>query len=252
MQYPSMSSRVNRLRVLLVLAGCLLLVQGLRMTPVGHAMELRLRGKKTVADRLHQYGASADGRWAPRFRAAEIPYPPARITLLAIKDERILQVYAANRTSAWRHVATFPVRGMSGTLGPKLREGDNQVPEGIYQIEALNPNSLYHLSLRVNYPNASDRRHAASDGRTNLGGDIMIHGKTSSIGCLAMGDEVAEDLFVLVARMDRAQATVLLAPTDLRHQPIPRYEAMPPWLADLYEDLKTKLDELPPPTSTTS
>ena len=80
----------------------------------------------------------------------------------------------------------------------------------------------------------------------------MIHGKTASIGCLAMGDEVAEDLFVLVARMGQAQATVLIAPTDLRHQPIPRYEMMPPWLADLYEDLKTKLDELPPPTSTTS
>lgn len=215
------------------------------MTNVGHAMELRLRGKKTVADRLHQYGTIADSRWEPRFMAAAIQYPPSGVTLVAIKDERILQVYAASSTSAWRHVATFPIRGMSGTLGPKLREGDNQVPEGVYQIESLNPNSLYHLSLRLNYPNDADRRHAATDGRTNLGGDIMIHGKSASIGCLAMGDEVAEDLFVLVARMGREHTTVLLAPTDLRHKPIPRYESMPTWIADLYEGLKIKLDELP-------
>ena len=58
----------------------------------------------------------------------------------------------------------------SGTLGPKLREGDGQIPEGIYGIGYLNPNSSYYLSLKVTYPNASDRARAKKDGRTNLGG----------------------------------------------------------------------------------
>ena len=77
---------------------------------------------------------------------------------------------------------------MSGRLGPKLKEGDRQVPEGLYRVESLNPNSRYHLSLRVNYPNEQDKSYGRLDGRNNLGTDIMIHGKDCSIGCLAMGD----------------------------------------------------------------
>ena len=69
----------------------------------------------------------------------------------------------------------YPILAASGVLGPKLREGDKQVPEGIYGAEALNPNSKFHLSIRLNYPNTFDRRMAQSDGRTQLGGDIMIH-----------------------------------------------------------------------------
>lgn len=87
----------------------------------------------------------------------------------------------------------------SGGPGPKLREGDLQVPEGVYRLTAFNPNSSYHLSLRVDYPNAEDRAAedravARSDRRTSLGGDIFIHGKAVSIGCLAIGDPGIEEL----------------------------------------------------------
>jgi murein L,D-transpeptidase YafK len=70
----------------------------------------------------------------------------------------------------------------SGKAGPKLREGDGQVPEGIYRIDGLNPNSSYHLSLKLNYPNDFDLEQARTEGRTELGGDIFIHGKAVSIG----------------------------------------------------------------------
>src|SRR5204863_8498878 len=63
------------------------------------------------------------------------------------------------------------------------------ISEGIYPIESLNPNSRFHLSLRIGYPNAFDRAQAAKEKRTNLGGDIMIHGNSVSIGCLAMGED---------------------------------------------------------------
>src|SRR5690606_4961 len=98
-----------------------------------------------------------------------------------------------------RFVRALPVLAASGRVGPKLQYGDYQVPEGFYRIEALNPNSRFHLALRVNYPNAFDRAEAAREGRTHLGGDIMIHGSNASVGCLAMGDVVSEDLFVLAA-----------------------------------------------------
>ena len=79
-------------------------------------------------------------------------------------------------------------------LGPKLREGDRQVPEGVYTIANMNPNSISHLSLALSYPNDFDRARAAEDGRADntLGGSIMIHGGSGSIGCMAVGDEAAE------------------------------------------------------------
>lgn len=83
-------------------------------------------------------------------------------------------------------------------------------PEGVYVIEWLNPNSRYHLSMRVSYPNAWDRQEATRENRTQLGGDIMIHGSNASIGCLAMGDEAAEDLFILAARTGISHVDVIL------------------------------------------
>ncbi|MBR3924184.1 MAG: hypothetical protein IKJ45_13785, partial [Kiritimatiellae bacterium] len=96
-----------------------------------------------------------------------------KLQILVFKNERSVEVHA----SGWKAPRIYPMTAFSGTLGPKLREGDGQIPEGIYGIGYLNPNSSYYLSLKVTYPSASDRAHAKADGRTNLGGDIMSHGK---------------------------------------------------------------------------
>jgi hypothetical protein len=81
--------------------------------------------------------------------SAGLDYPAASLAFVAIKDERRLEVYArASEGDAWRHVRDYPVLAASGRAGPKLRQGDRQVPEGVYRIELLNPNSRYHLSLR--------------------------------------------------------------------------------------------------------
>ena len=126
----------------------------------------------------------------------------------------------------------------SGSAGPKLRQGDKQVPEGVYRIVYLNPQSAYHVSLRVGYPNAFDRQMARKDGRKHLGGDIMIHGKNSSAGCLAMGDPAAEELFVLAAEMGPRTVKLIVAPTDLRVKPLPALKPhQPAWLPKLYVDI---------------
>ena len=97
-----------------------------------------------------------------------------------------------------------------------------------------------------NYPNAFDRRRGAADGRRRLGGDIMIHGRAASIGCLAMGDEVAEDLFVLAADTGLPRISVILAPWDLRRHPAPgRDVPLPAWAPELYASVAGALRRLP-------
>jgi murein L,D-transpeptidase YafK len=201
---------------------------------------------KTVDDRVAEFGETVRQRLAPQFTAAGVAYPPARVALLGFKQERSLEVYAANAGDDFRFVCAYPVLAASGVLGPKLRQGDRQVPEGVYRVEALNPNSLFHLSLRLDYPNTFDREHGASDGREDLGGDIMIHGDTVSKGCLAMGDAAAEDLFVLAALTGIENVCVVLAPVDFRRTTPPVLPATAPaWSSELYEILKRELARYP-------
>ncbi|OQC59636.1 MAG: hypothetical protein BWX54_00551 [Verrucomicrobia bacterium ADurb.Bin018] len=202
-------------------------------------------GRKTIRDRLAQYGGGARARLAPYFAVANLPYPPRRLALVGLKAERQLQVWAAAANGPWVHLRDYPIRGMSGTLGPKLREGDRQVPEGLYRVESLNPNSRYHLALRVNYPNDHDRRRGREDGRTALGSDIMIHGNTCSIGCLAMGNEAAEDLFVLAAETGVENIAVILSPVDFRARDLPAdTPLLPPWAGELYAAIRQELHAL--------
>ncbi|MCG3129817.1 MAG: hypothetical protein FLDDKLPJ_00552 [Phycisphaerae bacterium] len=211
-----------------------------------HALTTRLRGGKSVADRLDEFGADARARLVASFGSAGVVYPPERVVLWGIKEDRKLRLYAASEAGAsWRRVAEHPILGASGELGPKLREGDGQVPEGVYLIESLNPNSRFHVSLRLNYPNEFDRRMGVADGRERLGSDIMIHGGTASVGCLAMGDAVAEELFVLAHDVGIENMQVLVTPVDLRHAAGFRLADGPAWAPALYRELAEKASELP-------
>lgn len=203
-------------------------------------------GAATIQSRMVQYGAAARARMVPDFAKAGVVYPPKAVTFVGLKEEKRLEVYVPGTGTVWRFVKSYPIRAASGGTGPKLREGDGQVPEGFYAIESLNPNSSYHLSLRVNYPNAEDRRNAAAEGRTNLGGDIMIHGKNCSVGCLAMGDPASEEMFVLAADVGVSRIRVLLCPVDFRTNPafVPS-AGSPAWLAPLYARLKAELVKCP-------
>jgi hypothetical protein len=201
--------------------------------------------RKTISDRVKEFGAAAKARLVPHFETAGINYPPARLIFVCIKNQNRLEVYASNNEGPLRFVHSYPILRASGTLGPKLKEGDRQVPEGIYNIELLNPNSSFHVSLRVGYPNQFDREQADKEGRTNLGGDIMIHGGAVSIGCLAMGDEVAEELFVLAAASGKENIEVILTPVDFRREPMPPTAGLAPWTETLYAMIKPRLAALP-------
>ena len=208
---------------------------------------MKLTKAKTIAQRLDQFGDKARGRWKPYFGRAQTTYPPAGANLVALKTEGVLQVYAVDKSGQNHWIRSYPILAASGTPGPKLREGDEQVPEGIYPIESLNPNSRFHVALRVGYPNAFDRAQAKKDGRVKLGGDIMIHGSSVSVGCLAMGDEAAEDLFVLAADTGLPNITLIIAPVDFRRgKSVPPQYKLPAWTEQVYSQIKTQLAQLPP------
>ncbi len=198
------------------------------------AIMQRMSGRQTIDERLAGFGAAASGRLA----AAGLAAMPQRMLLVAFKDARRLELHADGR-----FIRAYDILAASGTSGPKLREGDNQVPEGFYAVVSLNPNSMYHVSLRLDYPNAEDRAVAAGEGRTDLGGDIMIHGQDCSVGCLAMGDAAAEELFTLVARIGCANAAVIIAPTDFRRGDIVDPTG-PPWLIERYARLRAAVRAL--------
>ncbi len=202
--------------------------------------------RKSVTDRLGEFGEAARGRLKPAFDKAGVKYPPPSVKLVAVKAERVMKIYAPDNRGSNQWIRTYPVLAASGGPGPKLHEGDGQVPEGIYPIEAFNPNSLYHVSLRVGYPNEFDRAMAAREGRTNLGGDIMIHGQAVSIGCLAMGDEAAEDLFVLAADTGLQNIRVIITPVDFRAgKTVSKVLNLPGWGDELYTQIKQELAVLP-------
>jgi len=195
--------------------------------------------KKTVNDVLTNVGDKAKERLLPWFETAKVPYPPQQLALLGFKAEKRLEVWAEQQTT-WLFIRSYPILAASGIAGPKLREGDRQVPEGIYRINFLNPNSRYHLSMQINYPNEFDRRKAALENRTDLGGEIFIHGKAVSIGCLAIGDEAIEELFVLVATIGIDKVTVILAPQQHK-QTTDLNAPIRPWVPELYSDIRQAL-----------
>jgi len=206
--------------------------------------------RKSIAERLLEYGPASRARLKPLFETAKIAYPPARLALVGLKSEKQLQVYASAENQPFAFITSIPILAASGKPGPKLREGDEQVPEGIYPIELLNPNSKFHLALRLGYPNQFDREQARKEGRENLGGDIMIHGGAASVGCLAIGDQAIEDLFVLAADTGFDRITVILSPVDFRN-PDAKVEtnSLPAWSGELYAGIKSKLRELPVPAN---
>jgi len=109
------------------------------------------------------------------------------------KETDELEVWLEKDTGQFTLFRTYPICTWSGELGPKLKEGDKQSPEGFYYVtrKAMNPRSQYHLSFNLGYPNTYDRTH----GRT--GSFLMVHGNCVSIGCYAMTDTGIEEIYLL-------------------------------------------------------
>lgn len=151
----------------------------------------------------------------------------AAACLRVFKESRELELWL-QAGEDWTLFRRYPIAAMSGTLGPKLREGDRQAPEGFYGVTAtaLNPASRFHLAFNLGYPNAFDRHHQRT------GSLIMIHGAEVSTGCFAMTDPLIEEIYLLVAAaLAGGQAEVPVHLFPFRPTPERLRRADGPWRA---------------------
>jgi len=117
------------------------------------------------------------------------------IFIRVFKKEAVLEVWVKKKDdSRFLHLIDYAICDSSGTLGPKRKEGDLQVPEGCYHIDRFNPASRFYLSLGINYPNRSDRIRGDE---ADPGSDVFIHGSCVTIGCVPITDDKIKELYVL-------------------------------------------------------
>lgn len=208
----------------------------------GFCMAPKVNLEKAIDHAVIRHGLKTEPELTALFNHSGVSYPPKEIALLAFKSERLIQLWGRGENHAWRYIKTYPLTASSGRLGPKLKENDRQIPEGIYQLTTFNPFSAHHLSLLIDYPNHFDRIKASQDGRTKLGGNIFLHGKATSVGCLAIGDKAIDQLFLLARRVGLKQIKLIIAPNDLRREkPATSTFAQPRWLPELYQEISTAL-----------
>ncbi len=130
-----------------------------------------------------------------QFKEKGLPWPVKYIYLRSFKYDSQLEVWVkSEKNDKFKLFKTYKVCALSGSLGPKRMQGDYQVPEGFYYINEFNPKSVYHLSLGLNYPNASDRMLSDS---LQPGGDIYIHGSCVTTGCIPITNQQIEELYIL-------------------------------------------------------
>jgi len=141
--------------------------------------------------------AVAGPRIREAFQKVGVAYPPGEIFLRAFKLEQQVELWAGPKGQSLTLVKRYPICALSGGVGPKRRQGDLQVPEGVYRIARFNPWSNFHLSLGLDYPNAADRIAGAKAGTRDLGGDIFIHGDCVTIGCMPLGDDAIDELYLI-------------------------------------------------------
>jgi murein L,D-transpeptidase YafK len=198
---------------------------------------------KAIEAAIRHHGLETEPELKHFFKQAHVSYPPKKIALLAFKKEQNLQLWAKNKNKTWRYIHTYPLTASSGALGPKLKEHDFQIPEGIYKLTAFNPFSQMHLSMKINYPNAFDKKKALQEGRKQLGGNIFLHGKAESVGCLAIGNHAINQIFMLSHQVGLNQVQLIIAPNDLRlKKPKTKLHTQPRWLPELYQRIEKKLD----------
>lgn len=200
--------------------------------------------KETVDSITKRLEQTAFQRLEQNLNKAGFENLPEDILLVAFKEERTLQVYATDNRG-FKLIKEYPFTAYSGKLGPKLKEGDKQIPEGIYKVEYLNPNSSYYLSIKVSYPNAFDKSKNLLSSVTEMGGDIFIHGKAATIGCIPIGDDAIEEVFLLTQKAIKKGVKVIISPRDFRtNKELPNITAID-WEEELYQMIEKELDHIP-------
>ncbi|OIQ30893.1 MAG: hypothetical protein BM564_01395 [Bacteroidetes bacterium MedPE-SWsnd-G2] len=205
----------------------------------------KIKGNQTVETRIDDIQVDVWDRLENNLNLAgyKMDYPK-EVILAAFKEEQILQVYSKDYNGV-KLIKEYSFTAFSGELGPKLKEGDKQIPEGIYEVEYLNPNSSFYLSIKVSYPNEFDKSKTELPNFADMGGDIFIHGKSATIGCIPIGDQAIEEVFVLTQKAINNKVKVIISPRDFRTNPeYPNITSIE-WEKELYELIEKEIKTLP-------
>ncbi|RZL47569.1 MAG: hypothetical protein EOP00_11580 [Pedobacter sp.] len=163
-----------------------------------------------------------------------------QLFITAYKAEGKVEVWLkGNGQNQFKLFKTYDFCAHSGTLGPKVIEGDGQTPEGFYKINVFNPMSNFHLSLGVDYPNAVDNFRTGKDRRT--GGDIYIHGNCVTIGCIPLTDDKIKEVYVLAVEAcnyGQANIPVYIFPFKMIDEKMKRYIAQYPQQGEFWRNLQ--------------
>ena len=234
---------MKQVAVYFVIIGIILflaIILSYKQNPI-RLVQSKLKSKPTTQEVVTHLSKKVENQLQPKLKNAGFNSLPSKILMIAYKEEQILKVYG-HKNNLWTLIKTYPFTATSGRLGPKLKEGDKQIPEGIYKIEYLNPASLYYLSMKVDYPNAFDRKKGKQDKRTDLGSDIFIHGKAATIGCIPIGDAAIEELFIMAEAAIANEIKVIIAPRDFTQgKSYPQIESVD-WAEELYDLIRHELE----------
>lgn len=190
--------------------------------------------RHSVESRLQSFGRAAEKRLQLRRELTQL-------VIIALKSEKRLELWGIDPAQKRFFIAAHPILAASGQTGPKLQEGDLQVPEGFYNIESFHPNSHFYLALKIAYPSPEDITAAISEKRdpNQLGSHIMLHGEGGSAGCISVENQLMEDIFYLGAAVGADNIKLLILPWDFRTTPPP--STSHPWLAKRYQRLAEEM-----------
>ena len=190
--------------------------------------------RRSVESRLQSFGNEARKR-------LQLACQPVKLVIIALKSEKRLELWGQDTNGKPFFIKSYPILAASGTAGPKLREGDRQVPEGFYNIESLHPNSHFYLALKIAYPSHEDIKIAIAEKRDTkqLGSNIMLHGKGGSVGCISVDNPAMEEIFYLANLVKTENISLLILPSDFRKNPLPAVK--PDWVQKRYHELSREL-----------
>jgi murein L,D-transpeptidase YafK len=246
--------RRKRTMLGLFLFGLAIVLAGVWLVPVNDADQAYINAERRHRSLQAAFGVALSG--TPDLKKLDARLGEhglkqgAPVFMRIFKREFQLELWML-RDGKFHRFATYPICKWSGRLGPKYKTGDRQAPEGFYSVNAssLNPNSRWHRSFNLGFPNAFDRAHGRS------GSFLMVHGGCSSVGCYAMTDPVIDEIWRLItAALDRGQQKfqVQVFPFRMTEANLERYADHPH--AEFWRGLKQghdlfEADLLPPVVS---
>jgi len=197
-------------------------------------------------DRVERSKKLKSRKITQQFTKAGIDETNYEMFVQVFKLEQNVQVWARERGSndEFKPVSRYAFCVISGELGPKRKEGDLQIPEGLYHINRFNPKSNYYLSLGLNYPNASDL--ILSD-KEQPGSDIFIHGGCVTIGCISIGDSWAGEIYIIAEnakKLGQSKVPVYIFPYDMNEKKHTEFVGKHPHHKKFWDNLKTAYDHI--------